>query len=110
MEQARTSFGERISDAFMPKQVKKLLYTEIVSLGESNADINGWSFMHMLSGVIIALFGFKALPAFVIHTLWELFQATVGDNKWDYETLVDVPMDTLFFMIGWWIGTKFYKI
>lgn len=98
----RKGLGKRISDAFMPKPVKKILYTNIIPVGP--AYINGWSFMHMLSGVIVGMMKIDWLTALIIHTLWEIFQATIGDNSLDVETLFDVPLDTMFFMMGWWVG------
>lgn len=96
----RLSFGKRMSDAFLPPAITRALYTTIVPVGP--AEINGWSFMHLLSGMILALLwpSVEWWQALIIHTMWELFQALIGDNKMTLETLVDVPLDTLFFMAG----------
>ena len=101
MENNRTSFGKRLSDAFFPDDIKNFLYRDFMTVGA--AQINGWSFMHMFSGIIVALLGFRFWPAFFIHLSWELFQAAIGDNSLDCETLYDVPLDTLFFLFGWFI-------
>jgi hypothetical protein len=101
IENNRTSFGKRLSDAFFPKDIRDFLYTDLMDVGP--AKINGWSFMHMFSGIIIGLLGFKFWSAFFIHLAWEIFQATIGDNKLDAETLIDVPLDTLFFLFGWYL-------
>jgi hypothetical protein len=95
----RNSFGKKVSDSFLPKDIKELLFRPLIKLGP--ADINGWNFMHMFSGILIASFGFDFWQAFFIHLVWEIFQATVGDNKLDSETLLDVPLDTLFFLFGY---------
>jgi|UniRef100_A0A6C0IUK2 hypothetical protein len=99
----RTTFGKRLSDAFLPKLITDFLYTKYVKVFDTY--INGWSFMHLLSGIIVSM-KYDWHAALLIHTLWELFQAIIGDNDPTLETLVDVPLDTLFFMFGWWIGKK----
>jgi len=106
MNENRTTFGKRLSDAFLPKPITDFLYKDYVKIFD--AYINGWSFMHLLSGIIVSL-KYDWPAALLIHTLWELFQACIGDNEPTLETLVDVPLDTLFFMLGWWIG-KLLKI
>lgn len=100
------TFGKQVSDGFMPDFLKIILYKKLIGIGP--AHINGWSFMHLLSGIIVGLLKFNALPAFIIHTIWEIFQASVGDNKLDLETAIDVPLDTLFFMFGWFLARKWF--
>jgi hypothetical protein len=98
----RTSFGQRLSDAFLPDVLRAPLFRPIVRVGPT--DINGWSFVHALSGVALSRLSFW--QALAVHTAWEVLQALVGDNKRDWETALDVPLDTLFFMAGWWLGQQ----
>jgi hypothetical protein len=98
------SIGKRISDGLLPENITKILYKNFVKVGE--AYINGWSFMHLFSGIITSLYGYNLWAAIIIHSLWELFQTCIGDNSWDLETMYDIPLDTAFFMFGWWIGRK----
>ena len=99
----RDTIGKRISDAYLPNNIRDFLGRRIISVGP--ADINGWSFIHMLSGIFIGLglFNFNIYQALSIHTFWELFQASVGDNMYGMETLIDISLDTIFFSIGYFL-------
>lgn len=59
--------------------------------------------MEFFAHMIVAYLKFNWIQALIIHTCWELFQAIIGDNKLDLETLIDVPLDTVFFMVGYFI-------
>jgi len=103
----RETIGKRISDACLPNSIRNFLGKRIIAVGP--ADINGWSFIHMLSGVFIGIFNFNIYQALSIHTTWELFQAIVGDNMYGMETLIDISLDTTFFSIGYFLSNYFKK-
>lgn len=90
--------GQWASDGFLPTAVSSFLYTEYFHVGP--AAVNGWSAVHAVSGVLASFLTPQLVDAFMIHSAWELFQFVIGDNKFDAETVVDVTLDTLFFMLG----------
>lgn len=96
----RTTLGQRLSDGLLPEPIVTRLYTVFIP-GPYGADINGWSFVHALSGAFVGLIGRTFNEAFVLHLMWEAFQFAVGDNTFSLETLFDVTFDTLFFLVGW---------
>lgn len=101
----------RSGDMFMPYKIKKIL--NITLLGNSKTYyINGWSFMHLVSGMIIGYIyiylGYSSVDyyykMFILHTIWELWQMLIGivnPFKWKGDSgLADTIVDTIFFMIG----------
>ena len=99
----RTTILQRISDGFLPVAVTSQLYKRIYKIHET--DINGWSFVHLISGYITAYFISSYKEAFYTHTLWEMFQFIAGDNKFDLESAIDITLDTLFYMFGFYLRT-----
>jgi len=96
----RTSLGKRISEGLLPQPLVNILNKEIIT----GTVFNGWSIVHMISGMIAGLFIDEWLTALIVHTLWEIFQFIVGDNTFTTEDILfDIPLDTIMFMLGWWI-------
>jgi len=95
----RRNLLQRISDGLLPDYITQILYRPFFKI--YTTDINGWSIVHLVSGMINALFKFE--NPLLTHTYWELFQFVAGDNKFDMESLIDIVMDTTFFMIGYTI-------
>lgn len=91
---------QEISDGLLPKQIRTILYKPIIGT------VNGWSFVHFLTGIVVGTFLTNKLTAFIIHSLWEIFQFVAGDNRFDKETLIDVTLDTIFFMCGFLLSNK----
>lgn len=96
----RTDILQRISDAFLPKKMTKILYMSFFKVENPPIDINGWSINHLISGIILKKFGFELDTAIMIHTAWEIFQFIIRDNKLDMRSLIDSSLDTLFFTLG----------
>jgi len=99
-------------DVFFPKPLKEFLDKDIFTTHKRSFYINGWSFMHFFSGIVIGaiylyldkpieFYYFKML---VIHTIWELWQMLIGMSKpWKLtgdSNLIDTFVDTIVFMLG----------
>jgi hypothetical protein len=91
----------RSGDLFLPE--------DIVGNDNTVYYINYWSFIHLISGVVMHhLVGDKAIFSLIVHTLWELWQIYIGMTKLDARGIIDSINDTLFFMIGFYIS-KIYR-
>lgn len=100
----QTTFLQFVSDAFIPEKIANILY-DTVFFKVGPTDVNGWTIIHFLNGLIIAYFTNKnILYGIGLHTIWEIFQFIAGDNKVDFETFIDITIDTLAFLGGWRIG------
>ena len=103
-------------DVFLPKIVRDVLGTILFKYPNVEEDyvfyIQGWSIVHFVSGMVFGYLythlGFNDLNyyynAFIIHTLWELWQIAIGMSKpfklSGRNSFVDIIVDTIFFMIG----------
>ena len=103
----RQSFAKRFSDAFLPDWIRKKLFIRMIDIKHPvPLYVSGCSFIHMLSGVLVALilcYNVVANPltiSLVIHTLWEMFQKFVLERKAGFEWMFDVLVDTAFYMMG----------
>jgi uncharacterized membrane protein len=100
MMEDRSTFLKRVSDAYLPPALVEVL-SGSVFFKVNNADINGWTIVHMISGILTAFLLTQNIRfAISIHTLWELFQAIAGDNSYDLESMTDILFDTTAFYIG----------
>ncbi len=110
----KDSWIYRSGDIFLPPAVRRWLETYWIGNASTIFYITNWTFVHALSGVLTAhslSVWFPKLPlfwtAFVVHTLWELWQMAIGMTK--YTTLrgqVDTVVDTVAFLIGVYVYTK----
>ena len=69
-------------DFLLPKSLIKILDIDLIR--KHNFYINGWSFMHFLSGMIVGYMiddDCYYYKLFIIHTLWELWQIMIGMSK-----------------------------
>jgi hypothetical protein len=98
----RYTLLQRISDGLLPSFITIILYKPIIKIKDT--DINGWSFIHFISGIIYNIFDKNIYNAFIVHTIWELFQFIAGDNKIDLESFLDITFDTLFFISGFFVN------
>ena len=102
----RTTFLKRVSDAYLPPPLVEWL-SGTVFFTVNNADIDGWTLVHFLSGIITGMLLTQNIKeALIIHTLWECFQVVAGDNKCDLETITDIFFDTIAFVLGFLVITK----
>jgi hypothetical protein len=109
---------KKISDAMLPTEYSERLRS-IVFSKFGPADINGWTIVHFMNGVLLSICSHvftnidnaesSLLLAVCVHTVWEIFQFTVGDNKFDLESLFDISADTTAFLSGWFIVYLFSK-
>lgn len=101
MEKDRTTLLKRMSDAFFPRDfVNFLSGTVFLKIGDTGI-INGWTFIHFISGMISGfVFNGNVLHGLIAHSLWETFQFFSSDNKLDFESVMDIAMDTLAFYLG----------
>lgn len=107
-------------DVFLPGPIKKMLDYYIYTTPNNSFYINGWTFMHFFSGVIIGAIylyldktiHFYYLSLFIIHTIWELWQMFIGMAKpWKltgHSNLIDTFVDTFVFMMGSYITMQIY--
>ena len=107
-------------DVFLPEQVKNILGTVLIGSSKKSFYVSGWSIVHLISGIIfgyiylylkwdIRLYTFKL---FILHTIWEIWQMLIGMSK-PYKltgrsNLIDIIMDTVFFMSGAYIVRCLY--
>lgn len=100
----RQSFFKRLSDAFLPDPIRRILFVKVWHC--DSAYVNGWSFVHLLSGVLVGWLEVTFWQALLIHTAWELLQVLLGDNTLSLASMVDTLMDLTFFMVGWFVAMK----
>jgi hypothetical protein len=103
-------------DIFLPKELvdklSKLLYKYPNDEKKYFFYIQGWTFIHFINGII---FGYLYLYLnynknnyiiilFILHTMWETWQAFIGMGKpWNLtgrNNIVDFVMDTSVFLLG----------
>ena len=107
----------RSGDVFLPKPVRDVLQHYWIGSEKSTFYITNWSIVHFLSGIATAYLLAQSktreniyLVAFLIHTLWELWQIYIGMTP--IRTLrgqVDITVDTVLFMIGTWVYLNFLQ-
>jgi len=108
-------------DVFLPKHIRDLLSTDLIGDSKKTFYISGWSMIHFISGIICGylymyldknkqLYYYKL---FILHSIWELWQAFIGMSK-PYKltgpsNLIDTILDTTFFMAGTFIVRTLYS-
>lgn len=109
----KTSWIYRSGDVFLPKRIRIFLETYLVGNERTLYFITLWNFMHLLSGVLFALFDSFVLKVpnpyatyFVIHTLWELWQLFIGMTTPDLRGFIDILNDTFFGFLGLFVVLK----
>ena len=107
-------------DVFLPKNVKDFLDIDYIGSYKKTFYISGWSILHLITGIIFGYIylyfkydsRFYILKMFAIHTIWEIWQIIIGMSKpyklIGHSNLIDIIMDTIFFMLGAYIVRKFY--
>ncbi len=107
-------------DVFLPENVKKILRTDLIGTSKKTFYVSGWSILHFINGIIIGYIylyfnGDRKLyfyKLFIIHTIWEFWQMLIGmSNPFKLtgsNNLIDIIMDTIFFMLGAYILTLYF--
>ncbi len=107
----------RSGDVFLPKSVRDILQRYWIGSPKTTFYITNWSIVHFLTGIATAYFLFQSkikeniyLVAFLIHTIWELWQIFIGMTPiYTLRGQVDIVVDTLLFMFGTWIYMNYLK-
>lgn len=94
-------------DLFLPKSVRRVLEHYYVGNDRTLIYITNWSLVHFFTGVLTAWVlethypGYDTLfTAFLLHTMWEIWQLAVRNTPWTLRGFLDVGMDTLLFLGG----------
>lgn len=110
-----SNFFRRSTDVFLPPRVVETLNRVVVGNKKTGWYVDGWSGMHVLTGLLCGVFllalglrGFGGfLVALLIHTVWELWQVHVGLTYIPSFNPVtnrhDALTDTAFFLLGVWL-------
>jgi hypothetical protein len=105
----------RSGDVFLPKSIKNLLDTSLYSSKDTSFYINGWTFIHIISGIIVGYIylhlGYARTDyfytMFIIHTIWETWQIIIGMSKpfslTGDNNRIDIFVDTFAFLYGTYI-------
>ena len=107
-------------DMFLPERLKYILSVDLIGNSKKTFYVSWWSIVHFINGM---LFGYSYLylnkdikfyyyKLFILHSLWEMWQALIGMSK-PYKlsgrsNLIDIVQDTIFFMVGAYIIRNFY--
>ena len=94
-------------DLFLPKSVRRVLEHYYVGNDRTLIYITNWSLVHFFTGVLTAWVlethypGYDTLfTAFLLHTMWEIWQLAVRNTPWTLRGFLDIGMDTLLFLGG----------
>lgn len=99
-------------DLLLPKPLKMFLETYLIGSPTSLFYITLWSVLHFLTGCSFALYFARTVygrtftytqafwTAFVIHTLWEIWQLVITNTPTTLRGYIDFLVDTGLFMAG----------
>jgi hypothetical protein len=100
----------RSGDAFLPDAARKILRRYWIGDDYSLFYVNNWSLVHFVSGILTATLMPTNWNPFVvgvvIHTLWEAWQISIGMTRLNLRGVVDIGMDTVWFMTGMWLTVR----
>lgn len=109
----KSTWVYRSGDIFLPPRIVKFLHTYIVGNDTSLYYINLWHGMHLLSGVFFGLFQlfvYRFQHPFVVyvvlHTLWEIWQLSIGMTIPNLRGAIDVLNDTLIGTLGVFLSLR----
>lgn len=103
-------------DFFVPQSVKKILDTLLYKSSNYSFYVEIWHIVHFITGFLLGLIyiylGYNVktyyLNLFIIHTIWEYWQAYIGMSKplrlTYHNNLFDILFDTVIFMVGSYIA------
>lgn len=102
----------RSGDLFLPKSLRRVLEYYYIGNDTSLVYVTNWTLIHFLTGLLIA-YMFKRykeqelyLTAFLLHTLWELWQIYGENTPMTPRGFVDIVVDTVAYMLGVWTFLK----
>jgi VanZ family protein len=99
-------------NAFLPDNINQMLAYDIIGSHKKTFYISGWSILHFINGLIFGYLylylhfdkKYYIINLFVLHSIWELWQITIGMSR-PYSlsgrsNLIDTIVDTILFMTG----------
>lgn len=104
----KNSLVYRSGDAFLPQEITNKLSTYIVGDDHTLFYLNYWSIIHFSVGLTLGLVikNISYGQALIIHLLWESWQLAIGMTKPNSRGFLDAGVDTLLFMLGFWLSKK----
>lgn len=102
-------------DLFLPTWLKDYLETYIIGSDTTLFYITIWSILHFISGTIVANYFIhyttytlytSTIFAFVIHTIWELWQYITENTPHNLRGYIDMTVDTVLYMLGYGMVAK----
>ena len=104
---SKESWIYKSGDIWLPKSVIEYLHTYVVGDETSLFYINYWHGMHFLSGLLFGLlflyiyrFQYPIYTYIFLHTLWELWQISIGMTETNLRGLIDIFVDTSMGLFG----------
>ena len=99
-------------NVFLPDNIKQILTYDVIGSHKKTFYISGWSIVHFINGLIFGYLylylhfdkKYYIINLFVLHSIWELWQITIGMSR-PYSlsgrsNLIDTIVDTILFMTG----------
>ena len=99
-------------NVFLPDNIKQILTYDVIGSHKKTFYISGWSIIHFINGLIFGYLylylhfdkKYYIINLFVLHSIWELWQITIGMSR-PYSlsgrsNLIDTIVDTILFMTG----------
>lgn len=109
-------------DGLLPAKLKDTLDTDLIGSSKKTFYISGWSFAHMIFGLIIGYFILQFwhpvesyyIILFTLHTAYEVISALAGVapliRLTGRSNIVDTVVDTVMFMGGAYLAQVAYRI
>ncbi len=103
-------------DLFIPPNSRLGLFLNYYWVGNDSSRIyiNNWSGVHFFTGILLGiLLRSHSFPltfgiAFIVHTLWELFQWNIENTPHTPRGQWDIWIDTLLTLLGVSLAHSFY--
>lgn len=93
----RGTLLRRLSDGFLPPKLFDVVWFET-----GPVVLNGWTLVHMGTGIAARWLGVGFGTWLSLHNAWEAFQVAIGDTDLSSTVdLVDVAADTAAALVGW---------
>jgi hypothetical protein len=102
----KDSWVYRSGDIWLPKEVVDYLHTYVIGNETTRFYVNYWHGMHLLSGIVFGLIAevyrvkYPVLIYIVLHTLWELWQLSIGMTVLTLRGCIDILTDTGMGLLG----------
>jgi len=103
------SFLRDSGGLFLPKPLQDFLGTYVVGDDSSTFYLTLWSGLHFVSGLAVTLYLstviknrhlLVAIYAFILHSLWEIWQLLITSTPRTTRGYLDLFVDTVLFMLG----------